>query len=157
MTGYEQQLNDLLMRAYRQLGVIEQISLRQSRGFNLTISEIHLLEVIGPPRSNPAGKTISELSEYLGISLPSVTAGINKLVGKGYLVKEKGSADGRQVFVKMTHLGVKAEQSHRFFHRTMVRAIIRGMNEEERKAVLDGFIKLNAYFNESIEKGKGSI
>ena len=88
------------------------------------------------------GLTISEISEKLGISLPSVTAAINKLVKKGYVEKTRSQVDGRVVHVTLTKIGHKANTAHRYFHLSMVRAITRGLTDEEQAAMLKGMQKL---------------
>lgn len=154
MNTLETQLNDLLVKAYRSIEQIEEMSLRNTKGINLTISEIHLLEAVGPPILNSEGKTVSEISDILGISLPSVTFAINKLVRKGYVTKQKSSLDGRLVYVTLTRAGQRAEHSHRYFHRSMIRSITSEMDENEKQALLQGVVKLNDFFDYSLEKSK---
>lgn len=154
MNTFEAQLNNLLVGAYRSIEEIEEHSLRTHNGMNLTISEIHLIEAVGPKQEGSCGKTVSEISEYLGISLPSVTLAINKLVKKGYVTKQKSASDGRVVYVTLTREGQRAEHAHRYFHRNMVRAITKNMEPDEKEALMNGIIKLNHFFQESLDKSK---
>lgn len=152
MNSFESQLNELLVSTYRSIEIMEEQMVKNSKDWDLTISEMHLLEAVGPPQKNLPGKTISELSEYLSISLPSVTLAINKLVNKGYVVKQKSSTDGRVVYVSLTRAGQKAEHAHRFFHRSMVSSISKTLTEEEKQAMMSGIQKMNDFFSKSIEK-----
>ncbi len=154
MDTFETQLNDLLVKAFRNIEEIEEQSLRKSNGMDLTISEIHLIEAVGPLKEGRQGKTISEISEFLGISLPSVTLAINKLVKKGYVTKQKSDTDGRLVYVTLTRSGQKAEHAHRYFHRSMVRSISKSMDDSERQALKQGIEKLNLFLHSNIEKNK---
>lgn len=154
MNSFESHLNDLLVKAYRSIEIIEEDSLNKTKNLNLTISEIHLLEAVAQPSKGKQGKTVSEISEYLGITLPSVTSAINKLVKKGFLTKQKSETDGRVVYVNLTRAGQKAEHAHRYFHRNMVRAITKGMAENEKQALMQGISKLNEFFENSIEKSR---
>ncbi len=152
MEPYENALYDLLVDISRALDLIELEWLRQSKDFDLTMSDIHLLAALEPTREKQgkakkhAGKTISELSQMLNIRLPSVTQTVNKLVQKGYLEKVKCSDDKRVVYVSLTRLGQKAEHAHRYFHRNMTRAITADLDDNEQRALLSGLSKLYGYF-----------
>ncbi len=152
MASFESQLNSLLVRAYRSIEQIEEQQLSSLRRMNLTIGEIHLLEAVGAPREYPEGKTISEISDCLGISLPSVTLAINKLVKKGFVEKQKSQRDGRMVHVRLTALGNKVNRAHEYFHRKMAASIAGDMEEDEKAALLRGMGKLNAFLDRNLHK-----
>ncbi|NSW53937.1 MAG: MarR family transcriptional regulator [Anaerolineae bacterium] len=64
----------------------------------LTISQLHYIDAIhtlGRP-------TASELAEHLAITRASVTAGINKLAGMGYVLKTPSTEDRRVVHLSLT-------------------------------------------------------
>lgn len=155
MDSFEAHLNDLLMSTYRSLEMIEQKMLRDAIDFNLTISEVHLLEAAGQPVQGSPGKTVREISQLLGIRPPSVTMGINKLVDKGYVIRQKSETDGRVVYISLTRLGQKAEHAHRYFHRNMIHSITAEMTCEEKDALLNGIIKLNDFFTAKLQKSGG--
>ena len=152
MECFETQLNALLIRAYRTLERIEEQQLANIERLNLTIGEIHLLEAVGNPRRHPEGKTISEISEDLQISLPSVTLAINKLLKKGYVEKRRSEKDGRKVHVLLTHAGEAANRAHALFHHRMAASIASGLTDEEKNAMLRGITKLNCFLDESLHK-----
>ena len=150
MQAFEDSMNTLLVGIYRDLDLLEERMLNASR-FNLSISEIHMLEAV----QNTAGEngaTISELSEYMSIRLPSVTATINKLEAKGCVLRQKNSADGRVVQVKLTQKGRRAERAHRFFHRSMVREIAQELTAGEKDALMKGVTKLEQFLQKNILK-----
>ncbi len=154
MSLFEKELNDLLVQTYRSIGEMEEQMVCTSKQMNLSISEIHLLEAVGDTTEGENGLTISEISEKLGISLPSVTAAINKLVKKGYVEKTRSQVDGRVVHVTLTKIGHKANTAHRYFHLSMVRAITRGLTDEEQAAMLKGMQKLNLFFEQKIHRNE---
>lgn len=143
MEANENALYEMLVDISRALDRIELQWLRQSKDFDLTMSDIHLLYAVG---SRSEGKTISELSQILHIRLPSVTLAVNKLVQKGYLAKVKDSVDKRVVYVTLTRLGQKAEHAHRYFHRNMTRSITSTMTDQEQEILLSGLGKFYNYF-----------
>ncbi|MFR8003163.1 MAG: MarR family winged helix-turn-helix transcriptional regulator [Hydrogeniiclostridium sp.] len=152
MQSFEAQLNTLLTRAYRSIELIEEQQLANIDRLNLTIGEIHLLEAVGSPRQHPEGKTISEISEDLQISLPSVTLAINKLLKKGFVEKRRSEKDGRKVHVLLTHSGETANRAHALFHHRMAVSISEGLTEEEKNAMLRGITKLNSFLDASLHK-----
>ena len=100
---------------------------------------------------------MSELSERLRISPPSVTAAINKLVTKGYVEKEKSRKDGRMVHITLTKMGQKANLAHRYFHLRMVHSISKDLTEEEQAAMLKGMQKLNEFFALKIHRNEEKL
>ena len=150
MTAFENALNTLLVGVYRDLEVLEEKMVHASR-LNLSISEIHMLEAVQCSSTDKAA-TISDLSEYLGISLPSATLSIKKLAAKGFVTRQKCPHDGRVVEVSLTASGKRAERVHQYFHHNMVRSISREMTEHEKDVLLDSIVKLDQFLKRNIQK-----
>ncbi|NLW78432.1 MAG: MarR family transcriptional regulator [Ruminococcaceae bacterium] len=153
MDAFEKNLNTLLVRVYDAMDKLEEAMLRASSSIPLSISEIHALEAVVEAGSGEVA-TISELSEYLDVRLPSVTNVVNKLERKGYVERMKCGNDGRVVRVSLTREGRRAERAHRYFHRTMVRSVTQELSEEEQQALLKGIGKLDAFLEKNIRKYK---
>lgn len=149
MDAFAEELNILLTEAYHSILRIEEQMIRSAGKLDLTINEIHLIEAVA---RREGGQTISALSEELDISLPSVTVAINKLLGKGYVLKNRSKSDGRVVYVTLTHLGEKINLAHRYFHKKMVLAVAKELTDEEKAAMAKGIRRLNAFFEEKTEK-----
>lgn len=146
-------LNDLLVAAYSSIHKIEEQNIAKATSLNLSISEIHLIEAIEKNiQQDDKGKTISELSEIMQVTLPSITLAINKLVKKGYVTKNRSQTDGRVVYVTLTDRGRKVARVHRHFHKRMVRAVAGDLSEQEFNAMVKGLVKLNKFLSEKIEK-----
>ncbi len=150
MKPLEEQLNDLIVDAYRSILKVEETILKRSDNIDLSINEMHMLEAVGKGKNKP--KTISEIAEDLGITLPSVTVAINKLVKKGYVEKLRGEEDGRIVYVTLTKQGRKIDSVHRYFHESMVRSIISGMSEQEQQVLYQGILKLDLFLKKKINE-----
>ena len=153
MDAFENSLNELLVKVYRSLENLEETMLRASKKINLSISEIHLLEAVAAS-AGKEGATISDISEYLAISLPSVTLAVNKMQQKGYVERKRCEKDGRVVKVTLTTAGRRAEHAHRYFHRSMVRAVTSQLDGSEKQALLKGVGKLDAFLDDNIRKYK---
>lgn len=150
MKPLEEQLNDLIVDAYRSILKVEETILKRTDNIDLSINEMHMLEAVGKGKNKP--KTISEIAEDLGITLPSVTVAINKLVKKGYVEKLRGEEDARIVYVTLTKQGKKIDSVHRYFHESMVRSIISGMSEQEQQVLYQGILKLDLFLKKKINE-----
>ena len=150
MKPLEEQLNDLIVDAYRSILRVEETILKRSDSIDLSINEMHMLEAVGKGKNKP--KTISEIAEDLGITLPSVTVAINKLVKKGYVEKLRGEEDARIVYVTLTKQGKKIDSVHRYLHGSMVRRIISGMSEQEQQVLYQGILKLDLFLKKKISE-----
>ena len=150
MKPLEEQLNDLIVDAYRSILKVEETILKRSDNIDLSINEMHMLEAVGKGKNKP--KTISEIAEDLGITLPSVTVAINKLVKKGYVEKLRGEEDARIVYVTLTKQGKKIDSVHRYFHESMVRSIISGRSEQEQQVLYQGILKLDLFLKKKISE-----
>ena len=78
MNDFEVQLNNLLVDTFRTILKVEEKMIQQSDNIPLSVSELHLIEAAY--NEGNSGKTISDISQALGITLPSVTISVNKLV-----------------------------------------------------------------------------
>ena len=143
MEAYKTQLHELLIGAYDSIGRLEECMLRQTHSMNLTIGELHRIECIGK-RIN-AGCTISDLAKDLGITLPSVTVGIQKLEKKGFVQKSRSPKDKRTRYVALTPLGERMDKVHRYFHRRMIDALLNTMNTEEKEQLFRAMQRLNKF------------
>lgn len=114
MKPFEEQLNAVIVDTYRSILKVEETILKRSDKIDLTINEMHLIESVGKGKNKQ--RTISEIAEDLGITLPSVTVGINKLMKKGYVEKIRSEEDARIVYVSLTRMGKKIDSVHRYFH-----------------------------------------
>jgi len=150
MDIFGEKLNELLVGVYRQIEKIEEESLRAVGPSNLSISELHLLEAAGKDREN--GRTISDIAQDQDITLPSVTAAVNKLAKKGYVEKVKAEHDGRVVYVRLTRLGRKVDSGHRRFHQSMVRSLSKDLSEQDRRILVDAMDHLNQFLHHKIEE-----
>lgn len=148
MDPYNAQLNQLIVSTYKAVVRVEELMLRDMSNNDLSNSEMHMLESIGKDAQN--GMHITDIAQDQKITLPSVTTAIQKLERKGYVTKQKNANDGRRVRVMLTEKGRRAEIAHRYFHRTMVHAVSKGMDERQKEALMQGFMKLNEFLQQRI-------
>ena len=148
---FDTELNTVLVDTFKSILKVEETSLKNKGLKNLSISEMHMLELVG---KNKEGQTISQIAEGLKITLPSVTIAINKLEKKGYVQKVKNSLDARKVFIVLTRLGKKIDSVHRYFHEQMIRSIGKNLTKAEKEIFLKGLKGINNFFKEKSVENK---
>ena len=146
MGTFAADLNELLVEIYRNIEILEESELKKSR-LNLSISEIHLIELIAKAGG---GMTFSEIAERLKVTRPSVSVAVNSLVQKGYCEKRRREDDGRAVAVALTKAGRKVEAFHARCHRSMIREISDDLTENEKAELLRTMSRINTYFRTKI-------
>ncbi|NLP31246.1 MAG: MarR family transcriptional regulator [Clostridiales bacterium] len=146
---FEGRLNSLLMYTFRDILRIEELILQRSDP-NLSINEVHLIETVRKGKNRSL--TISEIAAELRRAVPSVTVAVNKLVDKGYLIKEKNIEDARSYQVKLTREGEKIYRLHMYIHLKLVREAAAELSDEEKETLLVGVKNLDDFFKKKIDK-----
>ena len=142
-------LNDLLVAVFHNILRAEEEYLQKGISRGLTIREMHMIEYIG--KAGIEGRTLSEIADFLKVARPSVTVAARKLEGKGCLVKNGCSQDGRVVRVTLTREGRKVYIQHMRFHTLMARELEDGLSEDEKSVLIRTVEKLDRFFEKSIE------
>lgn len=138
------EINKLLVEIYNDIITIEELTLKKGEFKDLSITEIHTIEVIGMYSS----KTMSEIAAKLGITTGTLTTAVTKLIKKGYLQKQRGKSDKRIVYVSLTQKGRLAYRIHEKFHTDMVNKITIGFTEQEEDILLNGLKKLDKHLKD---------
>ncbi len=152
MDALGNELNRLLVGTYRAAGKIEEIMLDDLSGGRLSLSEMRLIECVGNGRRR--GRTVTEISQELDITLPSVTSMVKRLITKGYMVKQRASEDGRQVIIRLTDAGYQAYVGYLFAQRKMINAVRGSIQEGDVDVLLRSLKALNGFFSEKMEELK---
>ena len=150
MDEFSQELNQLLVSTYRDIGKLEEGMLHSVSGMEVSISELHMLEAVGENRDR--GMLVCELAQRMQLTPPTVTVAINKLALKGYVTKTRSTLDKRSVIVNLTRMGKKVNAAHRYFHEQMVRNIEKLLSPAEREGMLRGMQQLNLFFQNALDE-----
>lgn len=140
------ELNTLLVDTFGAILRVEEKSLKQVGKGELSIAEFHTLECIG--RGEECCRTVGEIAEALGVTVPTVTVCVNKLVKKGYVTKTRSEKDARIAIIELTAEGKKMNRLHRFFHEQMILSIRHEFDDEEMDCLVRCIRKLNEFFDE---------
>lgn len=140
------ELNTLFVETFDAILRVEEKSLKRVANGELSIAEFHTLECIS--QGEDCRRAVGEIAEALGVTVPTVTVCVNKLVKKGYVTKTRSEKDARIAIIELTSEGKKMNRLHRYFHEQMVMAISHEFNEEEIDCLLRCIRKLNEFFEE---------
>ncbi len=139
-----QLVNDYLTSIFNNVLVIEESSLRGSQFKDVSIKEMHTIDVIGTmPNTTP-----SDISKELLVTLGTVTTSLNNLERKGYIERRRSSIDRRVVHLSLTKKGRLLYRLHKRFHNRMVMQVVEGMSSEEKNAMQKGLQNLYNFLEE---------
>lgn len=147
-------MNELLVNIFQSVLKVEEQQIRNS-DFDLSISELHVLEAIGA--CGEEGSTCSALAEALGVSMPTITVAIKRLEAREYVVKTRSEVDGRKIHIVLTRKGHRADIAHRYFHRQMVRALLSDASDADKPLLLQSLENLNSFLSEQLAKPDGKV
>ncbi|HFI0715636.1 TPA: MarR family winged helix-turn-helix transcriptional regulator [Streptococcus suis] len=134
----DSKINEYLTAIFNNVLVIEETSLRGSRFNDISIKEMHTIDVIG----EIAGATPSDVARTLMVTLGTVTTSLNNLERKGYVERIRSTKDRRVVHLYLTKKGRLVYRLHQRFHNEMVKQITDGMDEAEFQVMKKGLFKL---------------
>ena len=139
-----QLVNDYLTSIFNNVLVIEESSLRGSQFKDVSIKEMHTIDVIGTmPNATP-----SDISKELLVTLGTVTTSLNNLERKGYIERRRSSIDRRVVHLSLTKKGRLLYRLHKRFHNRMVMQVVAGMTPDEKIAMQKGLQNLYNFLEE---------
>ena len=131
-------INEYLTAIFNNVLIIEESSLRSSRFSDVSIKEMHTIDVVGEKKD----ATPTDVARTLMVTLGTVTTSLNNLERKGYIERVRSTKDRRVVHLYLTKKGRLVDRLHQRFHRAMVRQITEGMNETEYKVMKKGLLNL---------------
>ena len=142
MTSINRRFKELLVKTFNMLLKVEEDSMKIVPISDLSTTETHTLEAIGIH----GPKTMSEVANVLEVTVPTLTASVNRLLKKGYVERRRDVADRRVVLISLTKKGEKAARLHDFFHSKMVDATLGCLTEEEQLVVFRALEKMHSFF-----------
>lgn len=140
-------LNSILVKLFNDILNIEEKALITDAFKDISVTDMHIIEAVGilEPR------TMSTISKALGVTMGTLTTGINGLVRKGYVVRNRSNKDRRIVYASLTEKGVAAYHHHLNFHKDMINSIMQDLSEEEAAVLTKTFNRLEIFFGQWID------
>lgn len=142
MSNSKNLINELLVELFNNILNIEEMSLIQRGIKDLSMTEVHVIDAIGKGE----GKMMSEIAEKLDITMGTLTASINRLVKKNYVVRKKALQDKRIVVATLTDKGKLVYKIHQNFHEEMVDHIMVDLQLDEDEVLLKSLKKVKDFF-----------
>ena len=135
-------LNEMLVRLFRNVNVIEERAIRTDEYKDVTANDMHVIEAIGMDEA----KNMTSVARSLDVTTGTLTIAVNSLVKKGYVDRVRSEEDRRVVLISLSEKGKRAYLHHREFHDRMIGAVVEELTEEEQQVLERALIKLNQFF-----------
>lgn len=143
-------LNETLVQLFNDVMNIEEKAVITEEFKDITNNDMHIIEAIGIEEP----RRMSDIAKRLGVTMGTLTTNMNSLEDKGYIVRERSSADKRVVLVVLTPKGKRAFYHHRGFHQNMIKSVVKGLDEDEMKVMIKCLMNLNEFFKQYGEKAQ---
>ena len=140
-------VNELLVEIFNHILPLEERYLKQL-GVKISVTEIHILENVG----KSVTKTMSEVAKLQGVTAGTLTVGVDRLVHKGYLTKNKIAKDKRAVHLHLTALANEVLEIHKEFHNRLVNACVEDLGLENEESVVQGLQKIASFFKDEMDQ-----
>lgn len=138
-------LNELLVRLFRDVNVMEERALRTEEYNDVTTNDMHVIEAIGMEEA----KNMTSVARSLEVTTGTLTIAVNSLVKKGYVNRVRSEEDRRVVLISLSEKGKRAYLHHRKFHEQMIAVVVEELTEEEQQVLERALAKLNRFFTRS--------
>ncbi len=134
-------LNELLVDVFNQILSIEQEELKKV-GVVLSITEVHVLEVI----SKVEEATMGNVAKKLRVTLGTLTTSIDRLVKKGFVQRKVDQTDRRKVLIELLEPATEVLTKHEAFHDDLLRNLSLETTVNEDELLIKSLKNLNEYF-----------
>lgn len=135
------QINTYLVDIFNKIMIIEEISLKTSQFKDVSLKEMHTVDIIG----KNTNVTPSDIAHELLVTLGTVTTSLNKLEKKGYIERTRSQLDRRVVYLTLTQKGRLLYRLHNRFHKNVVNRITKDMDTTELSALEKGLSNLHQF------------
>ena len=122
-------LNEMLVNLFNNVLDMEGRAVITGDFQDITNNDMHILEAVGIGEP----KMMSAIATRLSVTVSTLTINMKGLEKKGYLVRERSEEDKRVVLVTLTEKGRKAFFHHRDFHKKMIKALMKDLDEDRRR------------------------
>ena len=135
-------LNDVLVDLFNDIMDIEQDAIITGEFRDITNNDMHIIEAVGIGEP----QNMSSIAKKMSVTMGTLTTSMNNLVKKDYVLRERSEADRRVVYIRLTKKGVRAYRHHEAFHREMIDAVVKGMDESEKQVLITALVQLKGFF-----------
>jgi DNA-binding MarR family transcriptional regulator len=122
------------------MGELESKAFEQEGFSDITMNQMLYLEAVAR-LGQPA---FGDIAEDLGVTRPSVSSIVKKLIKMGYLAKVQSDQDGRVYFINLTENGKRFNDLHSEVHQILARRITKNLNPFEIEELANLLTKITA-------------
>jgi len=105
-----------------------------------------------------------DLAKHMGVTASTMSLQIEKLVRRGYVLRERDARDARRLKLRISQAGVRVREAKSVLDPARVRALLARLTPEERDAGIAGLALLARAGSEQMElfgakkkKGRGRL
>ncbi|MBQ7933519.1 MAG: MarR family transcriptional regulator [Lachnospiraceae bacterium] len=138
-------LNAMVVHLFNNVMDVEAQAVITEEFHDITNNDMHIIEAIGVGGPD----SMSTIAKKLSVTVGTLTTNMNGLEKKGYILRERSLEDKRVVLVTLTEKGRKAFYHHRDFHKKMIRALVKDLNQEEMQVLYRCLENLNEFLTEA--------
>lgn len=136
-------LNMILVHLFREINYLEEKAIITEEFKDITNNDMHVIEAIGLHQE----KNMSTIARSLSVTMGTLTTAMNSLVKKGYVIRKRGEKDKRVVYISLSEKGEKAYLHHEKFHKDMIDAIVKRLDEEQTGILVQTLQDLSTFLN----------
>ena len=141
------EMHDFFTGFASRVAKLEESALSAGLDERVTLSEIHIIEKIGPEGSAKMGN----VARALGITLATLTVACDRLEEKELIERRRDVQDKRTVCISLTPRGLIAYHFHEAFHQHLIDVMMGELSEDERTALRVGVRNLNRFLSDRKE------
>lgn len=146
MADMANQINSFLVSNFNNILRWEHRVLSGAFEGRLSVSEFHVIEAVVTSMET-SENTMGEVARRLGVTVGTLTTAVKTLTQKGFLTREKGSADRRTVWLFPTAAALEANNFHSDFHKRMVSGIMDCLDHNQLLTLASALSVLNGWFS----------
>lgn len=147
-TRTKEVINSLFVDVFNSILYLEDSFIARRLNDKVTVNEVHVIEAITLSEK----KNMGTIAKRLMITEGTLTTSVNRLVQKGYLVRERDEQDKRVYILGLTEKAEQVMEVHKEFHDRMMQHVIDNPNIDEK--LVDSLESLKLFFNELKEEYK---
>ena len=136
-------LNELLVNLFNNVMDREAKAVITEEFKDITNNDMHIIEAIGIEEP----QNMSAIAKRLSVTVGTLTTNMNSLDEKGYIKRERSLIDKRVVLVSLTDKGRKAFFHHRDFHKHMIQAVVKDLDEDETKVLIKCLRNISSFLD----------
>ncbi|MFT8324479.1 MarR family winged helix-turn-helix transcriptional regulator [Oenococcus sicerae] len=143
-------ISALLIESYNGIMQVEEKYLKRTQFRDITVKEVHAIDAI----TMYDHKTTTAVARQLRLSPGTLTASVDKLVRKGYVIRLQSADDQRVIRLGLTRRGRLIYRAHQSFHRQMTESFLSDMDADQVDIIEHSMLNLQTFLQIADEEGQ---